>query len=141
MIITFKLVREHLLPTYTIGHLYYRLGDEYEWQYFCDTLEDQVRPDGIKIYGETAIPYGHYKFMLVQSPHFRRILPWIMDVPGFIGIMIHQGNSNRDTLGCILVGQNKIKGGLINSTETLDKLMDLLKQYPQNQYDLIITNK
>ena len=70
----------------------------------CETLEDAVRTDG-KVYGETAIPFGRYRVMLTQSMRFRTMLPLVLDVPGFSGIRIHAGNSQRDTEGCILVGQ------------------------------------
>jgi hypothetical protein len=48
-------------------------------------------------------------------------------VPGFDGILIHVGNTKSDTLGCILVGQNKAKGKVLNSTETFKKLYEKLK--------------
>lgn len=105
---------------YTIGKLYI------DGTYFSDTLEDPVRdlnndgdledPGESKIYGDTAIPKGEYKVILALSPKFKRILPVILNVKYFTGILFHRGNSVKDTHGCILVGENKIKGGLINST-------------------------
>ncbi|MBW1614434.1 MAG: hypothetical protein JRJ57_10790 [Deltaproteobacteria bacterium] len=93
--------------------------------YYCDTLEDPVRDynkDGdlddereVKIYGETAIPYGTYQVTATHSPKFRRLLPLVMDVPHFKYIRIHAGNSAADTHGCILVGENKQPGKVINS--------------------------
>lgn len=73
----------------------------------CYTLEDVVRPDGVKIYGETAIPAGHYEVQLTMSPRFKRVLPLVLDVKNFVGVRIHPGNSARDTEGCILVGEAK----------------------------------
>lgn len=73
----------------------------------CYTLEDTVRPDGVKIYGETAIPAGHYEVQLTMSPRFKRVLPLVLDVKNFVGVRIHPGNSARDTEGCILVGEAK----------------------------------
>lgn len=128
------LKRVHL-GAYTIGKLYI---DSY---YFCDTLEDKVRDfnkDGDlldqgeeKIYGETAIPYGTYKVELTYSPKFKTILPLIVGVKHFEGIRIHgvmKGATARPvhTAGCILVGKNTVKGGLTQSFEHLEKLMEKL---------------
>lgn len=120
---------------YTIGKLY--LNGEY----FCDTLEDKVRDlnkDGDlndegegKVYGKTAIPYGRYDITLdVTSPKFSKYefyretcggkLPRLLNVPHFEGILIHvaDGYKGADLLsGCIGVGFNLIKGGLLNGKQ------------------------
>lgn len=113
--------REFFADTYTIGKLYV------DGVYFCDTLEDTVRPDGIKIPGQTAIPYGTYKVIVNFSPKFQRFLPRLINVPDFEGILIHRGNSSNDTSGCILVGENKTKGMVLNSTPYEKKLVEILK--------------
>lgn len=125
---------------YTIGSLF--INDKY----FCDTIEDIDRYldssmslediKNIKVYGETAIPYGTYKIdMNTISPKFKdRIwakpydgkLPRLLNVKGFDGILIHVGNTEQDTLGCLIVGENKLKGKVINSTITFNNLMDRL---------------
>ena len=88
---------------YTIGDLYI------DGTWFCNTLEDAIRD--VKVYGETAIPAGTYKVTITLSPRFRRWLPLLHDVPYFEGVRILQGKHwRKDTHGCILVGQNKIKG-------------------------------
>lgn len=127
--------------TYTIGHLYAN------GQFVCDTLEDTDRGidqsdpiskiTSVKVYGQTAIPAGSYKInMNTVSPKFKNRawakpyggkIPRLLDVPGFEGVLIHVGNKPADTLGCILVGENKVVGGLIKSTESFNKLMKLLK--------------
>lgn len=88
---------------YTIGKLYI------DGHYLCDTLEDTVRNGG-KIAGKTAIPAGTYKVKKTMSPRFKKVLPEILNVPGFTGVRIHAGNTAIDTDGCLLLGLNKKKG-------------------------------
>ena len=116
-----KLYRKFLGNKYTIGKLF--INDEY----ICDTLEDVVRSEGIKVYGETAIPYGVYEIVLTMSPRFKKILPLLLDVPHFEGVRIHTGNTEKDTEGCILVGYNKVKGKVVNSKIAFDKVMKYLE--------------
>lgn len=119
-------------PTYTIGKLY--IDDKY----YCDTLEDTDRglkqTDNLvsikshKIYGKTAIPTGEYFINLTYSPKFKRILPVIQNVKGYEGIRIHSGNTADDTEGCILVGYNTVKGMVVKSKATLERLIKILLQ-------------
>lgn len=130
MILT--LDRKYKLPTYTIGKLYI------DGEYFCDTLEDKDRGltddmtvseiSNIKIKKETAIPTGTYKITITYSNRFKKNMPLINDVKGFEGIRIHSGNTDKDTEGCILVGFNKIKGNVINSRDTYNKLFSILSK-------------
>lgn len=118
-----SVIRKAYRDTYTIGKMYIN------GEYFCDTLEDKVRVMNSindKIKGETAIPAGTYKITLEMSPRFKRKLPLLHDVPYFSGILIHRGNTAKDTHGCILVGENKVKGQVINSTKAEIALMDIL---------------
>ncbi len=115
------LKRRYLGESYTIGSL------SVDGVYLCDTIEDKVRdknrdgdlldPGEGKVYGETAIPYGTYQVDLTMSPKFHRLLPILMHVPHFTGIRIHRGNTATDTHGCILPGENKAKGKVLNSTK------------------------
>lgn len=116
-----KLERIYKAPTYTIGKLYI------DGKLFCDTLEDVVRPDGVKVYGETAIPSGTYKVILNMSNRFKRIMPLLLNVPNFEGIRIHEGNSAADSSGCLLVGKNTVKGKVTDSKKTFAELMSVLK--------------
>lgn len=135
-----KIKREQLEPTYTISKLFI------DGQYFCDTVEDCDRglTDNMsleeimhkKVYGETAIPKGTYKITLdIISSKFKEKswakfcdgkLPRLLNVKGFEGVLIHVGNTPKDSLGCILVGKNTIKGQVTNSTETFKNLYNKL---------------
>lgn len=123
--IKLKLKRIAFKDTYTIGRLY--INDEY----FCDTLEDKYRGNELsktKIAGQTAIPTGRYQVTLNVSPKFKRLLPRLLSVPFFEGILIHRGNTDKDSAGCILVGENKEIGKVINSTIYENKLIEILKK-------------
>ena len=118
------LKRLYLKTDYTIGKLYM------DGKYFCDTLEDQVRDltKERKIPGRTAIPAGVYEIVVNVSPRFKRKLPRLLDVPGFDGILIHRGNTAEDTAGCILVGENRERGKVINSTRFEVQLTGILER-------------
>lgn len=115
---------------YTIGRM------SLNGEYFCDTLEDTDRGlnstmslDEIlskKRKGITAIPTGKYDVILTFSPRFKRVLPLLLSVKGYEGVRVHAGNTNKDTEGCLLVGENKVKGQVLNSRATLEKLMSIL---------------
>ena len=136
-----ELVRIYNCPTYCISHIYVN------GEYVCDAIEDTDR--GLdqsmslaeikkrKVYKLTAIPSGTYKMtMNVQSPKFvqydyyRKVcngyLPRLIKVPGYEGVLIHCGTSAQNSAGCLLVGENKVKGRVVNSQATFKKLM---KQY------------
>ena len=128
---------------YTIGKMY--VDDVY----VCDTIEDKDRDltqntplndiKKKKVYGQTAIPSGTYNVTLdvvstkfVQKPYFKALcggkLPRLMNVPGFDGVLIHTGNDEDDSYGCIIVGYNKVKGKVIESRKAFEKLYPILKQ-------------
>ena len=54
-------------------------------------------------------------------------VPRLLNVKGFEGILIHAGNSSKDSAGRLLVGVNKVKGQVLNSRETFKELYKLLK--------------
>ena len=129
------LKRIALRSTYTIGRLYI------DGNYFCDTLEDTVRDlnkDGKfdngekKVYAKTAIPYGTYDIKWTYSPRFKKYTPQLMNVPSFEGIRIHAGNTSADTEGCLLLGENKQVGKVLNSRATINKFYPLIKKACSN---------
>lgn len=90
------------------------------------TLEDVVR-SGPKVLHETAIPAGRYRVVIDFSQRFGRMMPHILDVPGFTGVRIHAGNhANPDTSGCVLVGLGKSADGITRSREALERLLSIL---------------
>ena len=126
---------------YTIGHIYV------DGTYVCDCIEDADRglKDSMtleeirqkKIKDRTAIPQGNYKVtMNVISPRFSKKkyykdfcggrLPRITSVKGFDGVLIHIGNTDKDSSGCLIVGYNKEKGKVLNSKEAFEKLYKML---------------
>lgn len=129
------LKRKYKGETYTIGDLLI------DGVFFCNVIEDKVRvlptlcpntAKGLactckeKVYAQTAIPAGSYKVTMEYSPRFKRVLPYIHNVPHFIGILIHSGNDEKDSAGCLIVGNNTVKGKVLQSRVTSDKLNSIL---------------
>lgn len=135
--IEFEIFRFAKKDTYTIGTLSYNINNQ-GWVKLCNTLEDTVRAKGVKIAGETAIEAGVYKFKMVYSPHFKRVLPLLQNVPMFTAVEIHNGQTNVDTRGCILVGVNSEVGKVTNSVATLNILLALIEKYKQEEYTITI---
>tara|TARA_Y100000389_G_scaffold121389_1_gene118821 strand:+ start:643 stop:1113 length:471 start_codon:yes stop_codon:yes gene_type:complete len=99
-------------------------------KFLCFTLEDEFRE--VKVSGETRIPSGTYNITLRTvggfnqryddkfGTDFNKGMLWVRDVPGFEYILIHIGNTDDNTDGCLLVGdsqtQNITKNGFIGSS-------------------------
>ena len=127
-----RLERKYRNNNYCIDKLYIN------GKYFSDVLEDPDRGltdtmsleeiKKIKIKGNTCIPYGTYNITITYSPRFKKNLPLLNNVKGFDGIRIHSGNKHQDTEGCLLPGFNKVKGQVIDSRVTTDKLIAQIQQ-------------
>lgn len=85
-------------------------------KFMCYTLEDEYREK--KVYSETRIPAGTYRLTLrtvgrlheKYSSRFQDIhkgMLWVRDVPNFEYILIHCGNTDEHTAGCLLVGETQ----------------------------------
>jgi len=128
----FRLKRIFFGKNYTIGHLYNGDGKR-----LCDTLEPERKPS---LTGSTrnssnstnltnskgCIPAGKYRVVVTYSPKFRRRLPLLERVPGFTGIRIHAGNTRRNTRGCILPGENREVGKVLNSRHWEEEIIRLI---------------
>ncbi len=83
----------------------------------CYTLEDEVRD--VKVHSETAIPLGEYevklrteggfhtKYKARYGAGFHKGMLWLQDVPNFQWILIHTGNTDQHTAGCLLLGETQ----------------------------------
>ena len=113
----------------------------------CYTLEDEYREN--KVFGETRIPSGKYEITLRKEggfhdrylkrfPVFHVGMLWVRNVPGFEYILIHCGNTDKDTNGCLLLGE-KIDGWtLLNSTSAYEKAYKQIAAALLNKEKVII---
>lgn len=121
MSLDLRLRREPTVDGVTHGELFN--GDVH----LCWTLEDAVRAPGVKVQNQTAVPAGRYRVILDQSVRFNRLMPHVLDVPGFTGIRIHSGNTIADTDGCVLVGMVRQVATVGQSITAFVLVMDLLR--------------
>lgn len=149
------LSRDYRKDNYTIGRLYINN------KLFSNTIEDKDRGlsssmnelqiKSLKVYGETAIPIGTYDIdMNTVSPKFKDKswakpyggkIPRLLNVKGFSGVLIHPGNTSKDSLGCVLIGLNTKVGIVTNSTEYFHKLMKELLEAKLKGEKITITIK
>ena len=104
----------------------------------CHTLEDEFRTE--KVFGKTRIPEGRYKVELRNvggfnkrylkkfGSDFHKGMLHVVDVPNFKYVLIHIGNDDDDTAGCLLTGMsnNADANGFIGGSSIAYK-----KIYPQ----------
>lgn len=138
-----KLIRETYSKNSTIGVL--RINGTF----FCYTLEDVCRDlnrdgdlndrDETKVHGQTCIPAGRYRVIINMSTRFKKLMPLLLNVPGFEGIRIHNGNTPEHTHGCPLVGSTKKTDFVGNSVDTFDKLMLRLRLGVKKDEEIWIT--
>lgn len=137
------LYRRYFKPEYTIGQF------SVDVERLCDALEDKNRDlnkDGDlldhgeeKVFGETCIPFGRYRVILAMSPKFKRKLPLLLNVPHFTGILIHAGKNNKSTHGCIIPGENKAPGTVLNSKHYEDIIVSKIAEAEKAGVETYIT--
>jgi len=123
----------------------------------CETLEDPVREvEGApvtnwKVKSDTAIPRGRYRLVVDRSEKFSKrasakaghpvdvLMPHLLNVPGFDGIRIHSGNTEKDVEGCILVGTARSDIGILNSRVAYNELFADIQEALANGEQVWIT--
>jgi len=142
-----EVLRYNSKADYTDGLLF--VNNKFE----CYTLEDEART--VKVYGETCIPDGTYdielrtvggfntKYLNKFGGEFHKGMLWIKDVPNFEYILIHIGNTDEDTAGCLLVGStaDKDKGFIGASTGAYKALYPKVRAALYNNEKVTITYK
>ena len=94
---------------------------------------------GTKIYGKTAIPYGRYEIDWTMSNRFKVMMPILKNVKGYEGIRIHKGNSEIDSLGCLLCGNKKASNRITESTAATNKLYTKIAEAKKQGIKIYIT--
>jgi hypothetical protein len=138
-----KLIRDIFTEHSTTGKLFV------DGVFECFTLEDKFRGlkssmtlDEIaktKVYGKTAIPTGRYQVTTSESGLFHRVMPLLLKVPGYEYIRIHPGNSEEDTLGCILLGEARTADWISNSRASFNKFYPKLEAALKREEKVFIT--
>lgn len=155
-----KLIRSAKKEKYTIGHLYRKDKQNGQWVFLCDTIEDKDRGlrqsmsaaeiGRVKVMHQTAIPTGMYEIDMttvsgtfVKKPLYKDYcggrVPRLKEVKGFSGILIHSGTDQDSSSGCIIVGENKVVGKVINSWATFKCVYALMKRAHNNGERITLT--
>lgn len=123
-------------------------------EFITYTLEDEFRTE--KVYGETRIPSGtyeivfrkeggfHNRYLAKFGSKFHKGMLQLKDVPNFEYILIHIGNDDDDTAGCILVGDtanyNKKGSGFIGgSTSAYKRVYSIISSALESGEKVYIT--
>ena len=123
-------------------------------RFMCYTLEDERR--ALKVKGETRVPAGTYKIELrteggfhgrytKKYGDFHKGMLHVQDVPGFKWILIHTGNTDEHTSGCLIVGDsqenNQLKkdGFIGRSTQAYKRIYPPIAEALENGEEVTIT--
>lgn len=123
------LVRDEFQALRTLGTLY---ADAGMIGYTCEDTDRHLEDGGEKVQDKTAIPRGIYRVVMSWSPHFKRFLPELLEVPKFEYVRIHGGNTEADTRGCILIGALRTATGIAQCANTLARLILMIQTAEQN---------
>lgn len=115
--------------------------------FVCYTLEDVVRDK--KIAGETAIPEGKYKITLRneggKNESYKKMYPsmhkgmlYVNDVPNYEYVLIHKGNTKKDTEGCLLVGEDIGVDSVSNSAKAYEKIYPIISKALLNKEEVTL---
>lgn len=137
------LKRDTFTDESTIGSL------SIDGKFECFILEDKDRglTDAMplseivahKVYGVTAIPYGRYEVDWTLSNRFKIFMPIIKNVKGYEGIRIHKGNTQIDSLGCLICGTRKKNNMVTESTLATNKLYNKIETAKKSGQKIYIT--
>ena len=123
-------------------------------EFLCYTLEDEHRDN--KKYGETRVPAGTYNITLrtVGGFHGRYLkkygemhkgMLWVRNVPNFEYILIHTGNTDEHTAGCLLLGDTQqtnfgeSNGFVGSSVNAYKRVYPAIAEVLENGGDVTIT--
>lgn len=139
------IIRKFKKETYTIGQVLV------DGKYFCNSLEQVDRGldcrmtlsqlKKMKVYGRTAIPTGTYNVRSYFWAKHRKSYPLLLNVPAFEGVLLHGGNKVSDSMGCPLLGENKVKGGLVNCEKYVRKITQMVIDAEKRGEKVTITIK
>jgi|TARA_R100001509_G_scaffold102862_1_gene60484 hypothetical protein len=142
-----KVLRYDSGPDRTLGIL---MDITYDTKFLAYTLEDEHRD--VKVKGETRIPSGVYKVELRTVGGFHKRysekykdmhkgMLWVKDVPGFEYILIHTGNTDEHTAGCLLVGNSSdySKGFIGQSVSAYKRIYPKIAAAIENGEEVTIT--
>lgn len=137
------LKREVFTDVSTIGTL------SVNGQFECYILEDKDRGltsemslaeiTARKVFGKTCIPYGRYEIDWTMSARFKKMMPILLNVKGYEGIRIHTGNSEKDTLGCLLPGKKRANNIVTESTSATNLLYTKIQTAKSRGEKIFIT--
>jgi hypothetical protein len=137
------LKRETFTEESTIGKL------TIDGQFECFILEDKDRGltstmtiqeiTARKVFGKTCIPYGRYEIDWTMSARFKKMMPILLNTPGYTGIRIHTGNSEKDSLGCLLPGRKRANNMVTESMAATNLLYSKIQTAKSRGERIFIT--
>ena len=123
-------------------------------KFLCYSLEDEYRDE--KVMHETRVPAGTYQILLRKEGgfnakytkkygDFHKGMLHVQDVPGFEYILIHTGNTDEHTSGCLIVGDSQennqlMKNGFIGkSVQAYKRIYTPIADALENGEEVTIT--